>query len=95
MTASLTPQSIVSRNPEIMVAPVPDGYVMLSVEASRYLEFNATAAAIWDLLETPRTAQSIYEAVQARFEVDPDRCQTEVYALLEQLVRAGALRIDA
>lgn len=89
---TLAADTVVSRNPDIMVAPVPDGYVMLSVEGSRYLEFNTTAAAVWDLLEAPRTVRSLCEAVQARFEVDAGRCQTEVQALLRQLVDAGALR---
>ena len=91
----LISETIVSRNPDVMVAPVPDGYVMLSVEASRYLEFNGTAAAVWDLLETPRTVRSLCDAVQARFEVSADRCETEVHALIVQLVRASALTLGA
>ena len=93
--ATLAAETVISRNPDIMVAPVPDGYVMLSVEASRYLEFNATAAAVWDLLETPRTVRSICDAIQSRFEVEAGRCETEVHALLSQLVDANALRIDS
>jgi hypothetical protein len=92
--ATLAADSVVKRNPDIMVAQVPDGYVMLSVDASRYLEFNATAAAVWDLLETPRTVRSLCEAVQMGFEVEAGRCQTEVHDLLTQLIRVSAVRID-
>ena len=91
---TVTADTVVSRNPAVMVAAVPDGYVMLSAEAGRYLEFNATAAAVWDLLETSRTVDAVCAAVQARFEVDAARCEAEVHALITQLVNAGALCIE-
>jgi hypothetical protein len=92
--ATLAADSVVKRNPDIMVAQVPDGYVMLSVDASRYLEFNATAAAVWDFLETPRTVRSLCEAVQMRFDVEAGRCRTEVHDLLTQLIRSHAVRVE-
>ena len=92
--ATLAADSVVKRNPDILVAQVPDGYVMLSVDADRYLEFNATAAAVWDFLETPRTVQALCEAVRMRFDVEAGRCQTEIHDLLTQLIRARAVRID-
>jgi hypothetical protein len=91
--AALTSDTLLSRNPDMLVALVPEGYVMLSLEADRYLEFNPTAAAVWDLLETPRTVQALCDDVRARFEVEAARCENEVRALLDHLIGLHVIRI--
>ncbi len=94
MTA-LTPASLVSRLNDVLAASVGDGYVLLNHDASRYVDLNASAAVIWDLIEIPRTVESICEAVRVRFEISQEQCEDDVQATLLRLIELQVVRIDA
>ena len=84
--ADLTPHTVIGRNGELQSAAVPPGCVLLDVEAARYIELNESAAAVWDVLETPTTFRALCAALQSRFDVSDEQCRIEVRTLLDQLL---------
>jgi hypothetical protein len=91
--ADLTPHTVLRRNADLLLAAVPPGYVLLDVEAARYVDLNVSAAAVWDLLETPTTLRSLCTALGARFDVGQEQCEAEVLDLLGQLLAWNVVRI--
>ena len=55
------------------------------------ITLNATGAYIWELLETEQTAETLTEALVARYEVAEDRARADVEAFLNKLRPTGAL----
>ena len=91
-TTTLTPDAPIRRNEDMIGAPVEGGYVLLDVEQGKYLHFNATAMRVWEMLETPKTLAELCAALQARFDVSPERCAKEVGALTDRMLAAGLIR---
>lgn len=77
------------RAPGAAHAEVDGERVVVSPSDMRYHALNVTAAAIWDVLATPRTQSSVVDALLDEFEVDPDTCHAEVASCLDRFVEVG------
>ncbi|RZM07566.1 MAG: PqqD family protein [Sphingomonas sp.] len=64
---------------------VEDSFVMINLETGTYLTLNATANAVWDVLETPQTQDAVEAALLERFDVVPADCTTAVTSLLAKM----------
>ena len=64
---------------------VEDSFVMINLETGTYLTLNATANAVWDVLETPQTQEAVEAALLERFDVIPEDCTTAVTSLLAKM----------
>ena len=64
---------------------VEDSFVMINLETGTYLTLNATANAVWDVLETPQTQGAVEAALLDRFDVVPEGCTTAVTSLLAKM----------
>ncbi len=64
---------------------VEDSFVMINLETGTYLTLNATANAVWDVLETPQTQDAVEAALLDRFDVTPTDCTTAVTSLLAKM----------
>lgn len=64
---------------------VEDSFIMINLETGTYLTLNATANAVWDMLETPRTQDAVEAALLDRFDVMPADCTIAVTSLLAKM----------
>jgi hypothetical protein len=64
---------------------IDDNFVMVNIETGKYIALNASASAIWDSIEQPRSAEEIVIDLRSRFEVDPQTCRTSVDRMLGQM----------
>ena len=87
------PHSFVARNEEPIAVEVDRSVVMMSLEQGMYFGLEGTGPSIWALLEQPRTVQQLCDELTAKFDVDPDVCLREVSGFLDELRRAGLVRI--
>lgn len=83
----IDPDRLLCRKADMIGAQVADGYVMLDLDSSKYIQLNATAELVWELLETPRSLGTITDLLQERFEVEAEQCRGEVRALLMQFLK--------
>jgi hypothetical protein len=55
---------------------------------------DPVGARIWELIATPRSVRSIRDALLAEYQVDADRCETDLVALLEALRDADLVEVS-
>ena len=79
------------RSDEWIGATVEDALVMISVERGTYLHLNPTAAAAWDILESPVSAAMITEYLSSRFAVTPEHCAQSVATMLHRFEECGLI----
>ena len=65
--------------------------VILSLKTGKYYGLNTLGVRIWELLQTPRSAAAIEEAILEEFDVDPDECSSEVRSFIELLKSEGLI----
>ncbi len=58
---------------------------ILHLEAGTYYGLDVVGARIWSLIQEPRTVKEIRDVLVSEYEVDPDRCESELIALLQRL----------
>ncbi|MEM6828722.1 MAG: PqqD family protein [Pseudomonadota bacterium] len=77
---------LVKRNPRVLSSALPDGHTaLLVIETGRYVTFDATATAIWNLTEQPITKDGIVSSLLAEFDVTPERLEEDVAHALAAL----------
>lgn len=67
--------------------------VILDIKSGVYYGLNQVGASIWNLIQVPKTVKEIQAALLAEYDVEPDICDREVMALLEDLAAKGLINI--
>ena len=85
---------MIHRNGDWLAAKVGDELVMMSAAKGNYIGLSPVGARIWELIDQPRSVDSVCETLVAEYDVDPATCRAEVDAFLTSLGQHGAIRID-
>ena len=91
----LDPDSCVVRSAEPILAEFDNGFVMLSIEASKYFALNATAEAIWRRMERPITLQALSQSLTEEFDIAQDAAARAVSAFVSRLVDEEIASVQA
>jgi len=74
-------------------APVDDELVMADVDAGKYYALNNVSTAIWNGIGKEITVKDLCSRLQSEYDVDQDRCKTEVLKFVNELDAKGLLKI--
>ena len=66
---------------------------ILNLTSGVYYGLNPIGARIWNLIQEPKTLGEINETILREYEVNTDRCEADVRALLSQLAEQGLVEI--
>ena len=64
---------------------------ILHLKAGVYYSLEAVGARIWSLIQEPRTVGEIRNILVSEYEVEPDRCESDLIALLQRLADEGLI----
>lgn len=67
---------------------------ILDLKAGVYYGLDEVGARIWHLIQEPRTVDQIRDTLLQEYEVEPDRCERDVLALLQRLSDEGLLEVE-
>ncbi len=90
---SLTLQSIVSRNPEIIHSAMDDEVVMMSVDQGLFFGLDKIGAHIWELLETPKTGEEVITLLLSQYDVTRDQCENDTLRFLSNMLDKKVISI--
>lgn len=84
------------RNEDFLLRDVAGSLVIVPVGAAvtafpGMITLNATAAYLWELLETEQTVDTLTAALMNRYDVEETRAREDVLAFVERLKPTGAL----
>ncbi|MCA1992893.1 MAG: lasso peptide biosynthesis PqqD family chaperone [Coleofasciculus sp. S288] len=68
--------------------------VILNLKSGVYHGLNEVGAQIWKLIEEPKTVKEIEQALLEEYEVEPECCQRDLLALLQNLEAAGLIEVS-
>ncbi len=66
---------------------------ILHLGAGTYYGLDAVGARIWDLIQKPKTIEEIRDVLLDEYEVGPDRCESDLIALLQRLASEGLIEV--
>lgn len=94
MPTQATVKTILSRNEDILFAPInQDQAVMMSLESQRYYGLDAVGLRIWEILDAPRSIDEIVTQILSEFSVDQPTCQSAVLRFAQEMIDHGVARV--
>jgi hypothetical protein len=67
---------------------------ILNLSTGVYYGLDPVGARIWNSLATPQTVAEVWATMLAEYEVDADRCKSDLLALLDRLAAEGLIEIQ-
>jgi hypothetical protein len=67
--------------------------VILNPTSGTYYGLDNVGARIWGLIQRPQSVSQLREVIVAEYEVEPDRCEEDLVALLQKLVDEGLVEV--
>ena len=66
---------------------------ILHFKAGTYYGLDAVGARIWGLIQEPRTVGEVRDVLLSEYEVERDRCESDLVALLQGLADEGLIEV--
>lgn len=67
--------------------------VILNLKNGVYYGLNQLGARTWNLIQGPKRVSEIRDALLEEYEVEPDRCERDLLALLQDLAANGLIEV--
>ena len=65
--------------------------MILNFDKGVYYGLDKVGARIWELLRNPLTVAELRDTIVTEYDVEPDRCEADLQALLSELAEAGLI----
>src|SRR2546423_1706236 len=69
--------------------------VILNLQTGTYYGLNPVGARVWNLIQEPTTVNTVLESLLEAYDVVPDRCEGDLFSLLQDLAAKNLIVIDA
>lgn len=69
--------------------------VILNATQGKYYGLNPVGARVWELIEKPAAIREILHTLLEEYEVESERCQADLFALIEQMQAAGLVELSS
>ena len=66
---------------------------ILDLKSGIYYGLNAVGARVWSLIQEPRRVSEVRGILLEEYEVEPERCERELLALLQELADKGLIEM--
>lgn len=67
--------------------------VILNLKSGTYYGLNTMGARIWNLLQQPKAVDELQKILLDEYEVEVDRCESDLQALLQELAANGLVEV--
>ena len=92
---SLTANSILVQQAGLSATEVDGRFVVLSLQAASYFDFNKVASEIWGMLSRPRRVDEILQKLSQHHDADIEVMTRDVMTFLQALLAQRLVRIAA
>ena len=93
METGFTSQTVVVVSKDRVSCPLGDDVIILDLKAGLYFSLDNVGAMIWQLIQQPRTVGELRQAVLDTFEVEPEVCDRDLAALLQELAARNLVEV--
>ncbi|MEW6637015.1 MAG: lasso peptide biosynthesis PqqD family chaperone [Actinomycetota bacterium] len=66
---------------------------ILDLKGGTYYGLDEVGHRIWGLIQQPRSVREIRDVLVEEYDVEPDRCERDVVALLQRLADEGLVEV--
>ena len=93
MKARISKNSTVSAAKDQVSCDLAGEAVILNMNSGIYYGLNAVGARVWGLIQEPMTVSSVLDTLLAEYDVETDRCESDLFLLLDDLATRELIEI--
>jgi hypothetical protein len=90
----LSVTSIVAATKDQVSADLGGETILLSMQSAMYYGLDSVGARIWELLREPVRVSEIRDVIAREYDVEIERCESDVLAFLEELAAKGLIEVS-
>jgi hypothetical protein len=91
MSEAISEQSVVVASKDQVSCELAGEAAVLNTKTGVYYGLDPVGARVWQLVQQPRRVSEVGEQIVAEYDVESQRCISDVVALLEKLRSEGLL----
>lgn len=88
---TLSSESIVSRNRDLVTSDIDGEVVMMSIEKGNYYGMDLIGSRIWELIEQPVMVSDLIGTLIDEFEVTREICEKDVVTFLSEMLKENVV----
>lgn len=85
--------SLVVATPDQVSTDLAGKTAVLGLKNRTYYTLDEVGSPIWDMVQTEQRVEDIHGALVRRFDVEPDQCERDLLAFLQQLADQDLIRV--
>jgi hypothetical protein len=85
----------ITLSPDVISQEVSGETVLLDLESENYFGLDAVGTRIWQLIKENDDLQAIYNTLLEEYEVEEQRLQTDLEAILGEVTQLGLVTLEA
>jgi coenzyme PQQ synthesis protein D (PqqD) len=93
MSETISKSSTISAAPGQVSSTVEGEAVILNVETGIYYGLNPVGAWVWESIQSPTTVAALLDGLVAEFDVEEDRGESDLMALLDDLAGVSLIEV--
>ncbi len=93
MKSRVTTNSIVVVSKDQVSSDLAGEIAILNLKAGAYYGLDDVGARVWNLIQKPKRVSEVRDAILEEYEVEPDRCEQDLLALLEKMAAEELIEI--
>jgi hypothetical protein len=90
---ALNSETVVVASKNQLASDIAGETVILGLTAGRYYGVDSVGARIWQLIQAPALVADVHRTLVSEYDVDPERCRTDLLRLLQQMADAGLVEV--
>ncbi|WP_276253330.1 PqqD family protein [Halomontanus rarus] len=94
MTDELSTETVVVADGDFLTTELDDEMVILDGDSSAYYGLNEVGRRIWEQIQDPQSIAEIRDRIVAEYDVEPDRCERDLYDVVADLSSNGLVEIS-
>lgn len=79
--------TIIARGEDYVFNEVDGELVMMNIETGSYASMNETGKSIWELLEEPKSIESVLTSLTEEYDISFEAAEKDVLPFIEQLLQ--------
>ena len=84
----------ITLSPDVISQEVSGETVLLDLESENYFGLDAVGTRIWQLIKENDNLQAIYDTLLEEYEVEEQRLQTDLEAILGEITQLGLVTLE-
>jgi hypothetical protein len=82
-------------DPDVLVRPIGDELVLLSLRTETYFGFDALGTRVWSVLVSAPSLQAAFEILLGEYDVSADALRTDLAEIIDELVRRELVIVES